>query len=62
KGGITSWLADRMKATKDHHNGMPQIFDYLNETVEILKRLQVVKPFQDEIGTLDFSIVVKLCC
>lgn len=51
-----------MKATKDHHNGMPQIFDYLNETVEILKRLQVVKPFQDEIGTLDFSIVVKLCC
>lgn len=46
----------------ESHNVRPQISDYLNKTAEILKILQVVKPFQDEIETLYYSIAIKLCC
>lgn len=41
-----------METTKGHHNVIPQISDYVNETVEILKILHVVKP----------SIAIKLYC
>lgn len=41
-----------MEATKGHHNVIPQISAYVNETVEILKILHVVKP----------SIAIKLYC
>lgn len=56
------YVTDRQNdSIKGQYNVKPRIYYYLNETGAILKMLQVVKPFQDEIETLNSSISVKLC-